>query len=560
MQAKPLVHRSLGHMMREIAREFPNRPAVMVPTGKAFETLNYTAFWQRIQSYAAFLLNCGLQKGDRVVILSENCGEWIYAHYAAQTLGVITVPIYPTLPADQAQYIAKDSGAKLALCGSDEHLAKLQPIEGLRCEPLRVERADTLDEAAWHHAMENADVEDLSMFIYTSGTTGQPKGAMLSHHAYLNVVRHAAVFLEFDETCVFFDFLPLSHVFEQIASTLCFSCGGCLGINKSLASMANDFLAIRPTAMGAVPRFLESFMDRVVDGVKKQPPLKQKLFHLYISQGVTKARGGFAPLHGLLDKVVGVKIRERLGGRLDKVISGGAALPKHVAEFYLALGINIIQGYGLTETTGGSVVNHPRRNKYWTVGEPLGTELKIAEDGEILLRSPSVMKGYYNQPEETAKAIDADGWFHTGDIGEMEGQHLKITDRKKDILVLGNGKNVAPQPIENRIKSSKFINEAVVLGDGMDYCIALILPNAEVIRAELGLAEGATLLDNAAVKSLLKKEIDRANSEGAHFEMVKKWSLIEEPFTIDNGMLTPTLKVKRKAVKANYAELIESLS
>jgi long-chain acyl-CoA synthetase len=559
LQPKPLVHRSLGHMMREIARQFPDRPALMVPTGKEFETVSYTEYWNRIRSYAAFLMSCGIQKGDRLVILGENCGEWLYAHYAAQTLGVVTVPIYPTLPADQAQYIARDCGARIALCGSDDHIAKLKPIEGLRCEPLRVERKDTLDEAAWNAAMESADPEELSMFIYTSGTTGQPKGAMLTHLAYLTVVNHAAVFLEFDETCVFFDFLPLSHVFEQIASTLCFSCGGCLGINKSLASMANDFLAIRPTAMGAVPRFLESFMDRVLDGVKKQPPIRQKLFHLYISQGVTKARGGFAPLHGLLDKVVGVKIRERLGGRMDAVISGGAALPKHVAEFYLALGINILQGYGLTETTGGSCVNHKKRNKYWTVGEPLGVELKIAEDGEILLRGPTIMKGYYNLPEETEKAIDAEGWFHTGDIGEMEGASLKITDRKKDILVLGNGKNVAPQPIENRIKSSKFISEAVVLGDGMDHCIALLLPNAEAIRAELGLGENAVLSEEASVRTLLKKEMDRSNSEGAHFEMVKKWALVDEAFTIDNGMLTPTLKVKRKVVKEKYAELISSL-
>jgi long-chain acyl-CoA synthetase len=274
---------------------------------------------------------------------------------------------------------------------------------------------------------------------------------------------------------------------------------------------------------------------------------------------VTKARGGFAPLHGLLDKLVGVKIRERLGGRLDKVISGGAALPKHVAEFYLALGINILQGYGLTETAGGSCVNHPRRNKYWTVGEPLAVELKIAEDGEILIRGASVMKGYYNQPEETAKAIDPEGWFRTGDIGEMEGTSLKITDRKKDILVLGNGKNIAPQPIENRIRGSKYISEVVVLGDGMDYCIALILPNSEVIRLELGLGEDAPLQGDASVKALLKKELDKSNSGGAQFEMVKKWALIDEPFSIENGMLTPTLKVKRKVVKAKYAEVIASL-
>ena len=300
-------------------------------------------------------------------------------------------------------------------------------------------------------------------------------------------------------------------------------------------------------------------MDRVVDSVKKAPPLRQKLFHLFLSQGVKKAQGGFAPLHSLLDGLVGSKIRERLGGRLTTVISGGAALPKHVAEFYLAVGVNILQGYGLTETTGGSCVNHRTRNKYWTVGEPIGVELKLAEDGEILFRGPTVMKGYYNLPEATAEALDADGWFKTGDIGEMEGKSLKITDRKKDILVLGNGKNIAPLPIENRIRESRFISEVVVLGDGMDHCIALLLPNKEAVRTELGLAEGELMANNDDVRKLFKKELDKVNKQIAHFEMVKKFAVIDDVFTIENGFLTPKMSIKRKLVKEKYAEVIGSL-
>lgn len=544
-------------MIQANAAQFPTRPALMAPAGKEFETVDYQTFAKRIEAYAGFLKSLGMVRGDRLVILSENCAEWVYAHYAGLSLGLITVPIYPTLPADQAQYIANDSGAKVALVGSEDHGKKLSPLTHINVQMLRDERSGTCPD--WQTEIEATKKEEFSMFIYTSGTTGQPKGAMLTHEAYLTVCAHAKPFLGFDENVVFFDFLPLSHVFEQVASTLCFYCAGCLGINKSLASMATDFGVIRPTAMAAVPRFLESFMDRVVDGVRKQPPMKQKLFHLYVAQGVKKAQGGFAPLHGLLDKLVGVKIRERLGGRLDMIISGGAALPKHVAEFYLALRINVLQGYGLTETTGGSCVSHPTRNRYWTVGEPLGVELKIAEDGEILFRGPTVMKGYYNLPEETEKALDPDGWFHTGDIGEMENGALKITDRKKDLLVLGNGKNVAPQPIENRIKASKFINEAVVLGDGMDYCIALIIPNAELVRTTLSLSETEDLAENAEVKKLFKKELDASNAQGAHFEMVKKFALINDQFTIENGMLTPTLKVKRKLVKEKYSDLINSL-
>ena len=550
---------SLGAMIRENASRYPDNPALMVPQGKQFQTVTYKDLWSNIESYAAYLQSVGLQKGDRIVILSENCAEWIYAHYAGQTLGLITVPIYPTLPAEQAQYIAKDAEAKVALCGSEEHAAKLRDLAGLRVELLREERHGVLNRQEWNQLIDSVAITDLALFIYTSGTTGQPKGAMLTHEAFLTVCECAVPYLSITPNDVFFSFLPLSHVFEQIASCLCLYSAACMGMNKSVASMASDFQAIRPTVMAAVPRFLESFMDRVTDAMKKEKPIKQKLFNLYISQGVKKAQGGFGPLHGILDGLVGAKIRQRLGGRLKMVISGGAALPRHVAEFYMALGLNILQGYGLTETTGGSCVNHPQRNKYWTVGEPIGVELKIAEDGEILFRGPTVMVGYYNLPEETAKALDADGWFHTGDIGEMEGAALKITDRKKDLIVLGNGKNVAPQPIENLIRESKLISEAVVLGDGMDYCVALILPNAEAVRAELGLAEDAQLVERPEVRDLLKKEIDKTNKRIANFEMVKKWAMIEEPFTIENGLLTPTLKVKRKQVKEKYVDLINGL-
>ncbi|HLO96989.1 MAG TPA: long-chain fatty acid--CoA ligase [Fimbriimonas sp.] len=551
---------SLGVMVREQARTNPGGLALKVPVGKTFEDVSYSVFWSRVQGFASFLKSLGVTKGDRLVILSENCAEWLYAHYAGLSLGLITVPIYPTLPADQAQFIARDCGAKVALCGSEEHAEKLTPIEGLSVQQLRVERNGVLNEAEWNAEMDAIATTDYALFIYTSGTTGQPKGAMLTHESFLTVVRAATPYLEITTDDVFFSFLPFSHVFEQIATTLCLYAGAGIALNKNLASMANDFKLTQPTVMVAVPRFLEAFMNKVQDGVKKAPPLRQKLFALYLSQGVQKARGGFAPLHGLLDGIVGNKVRAGLGGRLRKVISGGAALPQHVAEFYMALGINILQGYGLTESCGGSCVNHPSRNKYWTVGEPIGVEVKIAEDGEILMRGPTIMKGYYNLPEETAKAINAEGWFHTGDIGEWEGKSLKITDRKKDILVLGNGKNIAPQPIENKIRESEFINEAVVLGDGMDHCIALILPNLERVRAKLGVGEEVDLANMPDFRKLIKAEVDAVNKKLANFEMVKKWEIIDEPFTIENGLLTPTLKVKRKKVTEKYARVIESLS
>jgi long-chain acyl-CoA synthetase len=540
------------------AKKFGSKTAILIPEGKEFRHLSYAEMWKLIGEYSSVLVGLGLKKGEKLVLLGENSVDWILCDHAAQSLGIVTVPIYPTLPADQALYIAKDCEAKFALCSTPEHAAKLQ---GIHTELMGdvVKKTTPFDHEAWEKGVEEIDGKSLATIIYTSGTSGEPKGAMLTHQAFLTVYEHAMPGIEIKFEDVFFSFLPISHVFERMVSNLCFYSGATLAISKSLASMATEFTTIKPTIMAAVPRFLESFMDRILDGVRKQPPMRQKLFHLYLSQGVKRAKGGFAPLYGVLDGIVGVKIRERLGGRLVKIISGGAALPKHVAEFYLALRVEVLQGYGLTETTGGSCCNRPGRNKYWTIGEPLGVEMKIAEDGEILMRGPTIMLGYYNLPEATAEAIDSDGWFHTGDIGEMEGAAFKITDRKKDILVLGNGKNVAPLPIENKLKSSPYIVEAVVLGDGMDHCIGLIIPNAEAVRAALSLPPESPMTDNPEVRSLLKKEIDAINKSIAHFEMVKKWGIIEKPFSIETGELTPKMSVKRKVVKEKYAGLIKEL-
>jgi long-chain acyl-CoA synthetase len=276
---------------------------------------------------------------------------------------------------------------------------------------------------------------------------------------------------------------------------------------------------------------------------------------------VKRAQGAFAPFAGLLDKIVGKKIRERTGGRMRFFVSGGAALPPHVAEFYMAFNLTVLQGYGLTETTAATCINHPYRNRYWTVGEPLpGVEVSIASDGEILVRGPSVMLGYYHLPEETAKAIDADGWFHTGDIGEFEDKHLKITDRKKDILVLANGKNIAPQPIENKLKESAYIAEAVLFGDGNEYVYGLIIPNLERLREEFPEAgDDEALVKNEQVRAKIKAEIDQVNRTLADFEKVKKHALLNAAFSVETGELTPSMKVKRKVVREKHADLIRSL-
>ena len=561
--------KSLGDLLRKQVGRLGAKSAMETPTKDGVRTISYAKLGDKVRAYAGALRSLGIRRGDKVAIQSDNCVEWAFVDWACSSMGVVSVPIYPTLPADQTVYIVCDSEASLVVAGSEEHLKKVQGLDGVRSILLKgatgsldeLSESTALTEAEWSAEVDQTTREDLFTIIYTSGTTGQPKGAMLPHRAALHVVETAVDVLPLHESDVFLSFLPMSHVYERIAGqVLPIQMGATIAYAKNLASLAADMQKVRPTIMLCVPRFLEAFRDRVFDAVEKQGGFKKTLFDMAMSQGVARAQGKFAPLSGLLDKIVMSKIRERAGGRLRFFVSGGAALPPHVAEFLMATRLGVLQGYGLTETAGGTCINHPDRNKYWTVGEPLAMDVKIADDGEILIKGPALMLGYYNLPEETAQAIDADGWFHSGDIGEFEGKTLKITDRKKDLIVLGNGKNVAPQPIENKLRESAFIAEAVLFGDQMDACVALVIPNAEAVRRELGLDEKAELRDSDAVRKLIKAEIDKTNKRLAPFEMVKRFALLDQPFSIETGELTPSLKVKRRVVKKKYADLIKTLS
>lgn len=568
---------SLGDMMRRTVRQFGGRTALMIPEGGGeFRSLTYQQMSDEVFRYAKALWKLGLRRGDRLVILGESCAEWALTDWAAQTLGVLVVPIYPTLPPDQAAYIARDCSANAAVLLESRLAPKLAELPDLPVRYLRPEAGEPgllaladesdLTAEAWNAEIDGAQLDDLATFIYTSGTTGQPKGAMLTHRNFVQLCQNIHSSLPVDETDVFLSFLPLSHVFERYAGhVLPIGIGATIAYAGSLASLAGDMVKVKPTVMLCVPRFLEATRAKIVEGVQKQPPIRQKLFHWALSQGVKKGAGQFAPFAGLLDGLVGKKIRERTGGNIRFFVSGGAALAPHVSDFYRAFGLNVLQGYGLTETTAATCVNHPDRNKPWTVGEPIqGLEVTIASDGEILVRGYSVMQGYHNLPEDTARAIDSDGWFHTGDIGEFEGKHLKITDRKKDLLVLGNGKNVAPQPIENRLKESEFINEVVLLGDGMEYCCALIVPEFDRLKAFLKekdekIDDPEAIAAHPEVKALLKAEIDKANKKMADFERVKRHVLLSRAFTVEGGELTPSLKVRRKVVKEMYADEIQGM-
>lgn len=559
---------SLGDMFHKNCKRFEAKLAYIRSAKGQPETLTYGEAHREVHRYAKALDAFGIGRGERVALVCETCLEWALTDWACQTLGIVLVPIYPTLPPDQAQYIAKDCQAKLVIAQDETQAAKFPGFEVvlLKAKDGLLSHDSGLSEEDWLARTSQVARGDLSTIIYTSGTTGQPKGAMLTHSGFIDLSDAVHDTYGIGEQDTFLSFLPLAHVFERYAGhSLPIAVGATVVYAGSIASIASDLVEFHPTIMCAVPRFFENMRQRVLDGVEKQPALRQKLFHRAMSQGLKHYNRSFAPLYFLTDKLVGSKVRERTGGRIRFFVSGGAALAPKVSDFFNAFGLTILQGYGLTETTAATCLNLPEDNRPWTVGPPIpSVEVKIAPDGEILIRGSSVMLGYYNLPEATAEAIDSEGWFHSGDIGEFEGTKLKITDRKKDILVLGNGKNIAPQKIEARLKESEFVNEAVLFGDGMEHCIALIVPEFDRVKSWLAsngqqVVEPEQIVQLEQVKALIKAEIDKTNKSLADFERVKKHALVGTIFSVEGGELTPSMKVKRKFVREKYSTLVDGM-
>jgi len=570
------------------------KPALLVKREKQYRPITYTELGRRVYAFARALHELGIRKGDRVAILAENCPEWAITDWATLCLGAITVPIYPTLTAPQVGEILRDSEPKVLVVSDKKQLRKAcEAVEGTGLNPQMIciepdsgsetpsfeqmlNQPGALTESELRALVDASQPDDIITFIYTSGTTGEPKGAMLTHRNLISNIEATLELIDWRPDDVFLSFLPLSHVFERMGGHfLPIYAGLTIAYAESLFTLANDIVEIKPTLMLGVPRFYASVMDRILASVRQMPPLRQKLFYRMLEVGKVYAQcwreGRSAPLgvrlqHAVLDKLVAAKIRERVGGRLRYFVSGGAALPKEVAEFFHAFGILIIEGYGLTETSPVLTVNPPNAPRFGSVGKPIrGVEIKIAEDGEILARGPNIMLGYYKKPEATAAAIDPDGWFHTGDVGHMDADgYLYITDRKKDILVLANGKNVAPQPIENLLKQSELVQEAVVYGDGMSAPVALIVPNIDALRAfakQAGIeADGDALLNHDAIQKRFRQELERVNRELADFQRLKGFRLISKPFSIETGELTPTLKVKRRVVAEKYAHLLQEMA
>lgn len=567
---------------------------LMHKAGGTYEAIATAELVDNTRRLAKALHDLGVRPGDRVGLMSENAPHWPAIDFAILSLGAVNVPIYPTLLPDQAAFIANDCGAKILFLETQEHLdgllgerAKTPAVEhwiairGSSSDPrvtpykALLERGAGVDPAWFEERARSPKPDDLATLIYTSGTTGKPKGVMLTHGNIASNVVAAMDALPIESEFTALSFLPLSHSFERTVDYSYFYMGVTIAYAESVQAVAQNMQEAKPHVFVSVPRVYEKVLSRVQENVAASSPGKQKIFRWAVGVGrealpwrlaLTHPTGLLGLKLALADKLVFHKIRERLGGRFRFALSGGAPLAKDVAEFFWGAGIPIYEGYGLSETSPVITVNTPGHVKLGTVGRPVkDVEVQIAADGEILARGPNIMKGYWGNPEGTAEVIDAEGWFHTGDIGEVdEDGFLRITDRKKELIVNAYGKNIAPAPIENALKSSRFIGQAVVIGDRRQYLSALLVPDFDALRpwaAKQG-ADTSTpeaMLANPQVRELYGKEVEAVNKNLAHYEQIVAWDLLPQEFTLETGELTPTQKVKRRVVNDKYGATIDRL-
>jgi long-chain acyl-CoA synthetase len=564
-----------------------------------YKPISSRAVAERVRRAGLGLAELGVAPGDRVAIMSENRPEWAIADYACLTTSLTDVPLYPNLPAEQAAYILRDAGAVAIFVSDAAQAAKVAEVRAtlpalrhvvtfaadrhagadLTLAELEA-RGATVDTDARHAAYRERALavkpDDVATLIYTSGTTGNPKGVMLTHdNIYSNVLASATAIPFEANSDVGLSFLPLSHIFERMAGHyLMFHVGCSIAYAESIDTVPIDMQTVKPTLVLSVPRLYEKMYARVLENALAGGAIKQRIF--YWARGVAerwadvRLAGGtpaglLALQYRLAQKLVFSKLKARTGARLRYFVSGGAPLAAEINKFFYAAGLEILEGYGLTETSPVISVNTPAAFRIGSVGRPLpGVEVMIATDGEILTRGPHVMKGYYNNPDATRDAIDADGWFHTGDIGELRDDFLSITDRKKDIIVTAGGKNIAPQPIENLIKTNKYVSQAVLIGDKRKFPIVLIVPNWEQLEKYAKLkniiwTDRAQLLRMPTIRAKMEKEVFGQLGTLARFEMPKKIALLEHDFSIERGELTPKLSVKRKVVDRTYKPVIDAL-
>jgi len=573
----------------------PNPRAQMVRHNGRWEPISSQEFLRRVAAVSTALVELGVKPGDRVGLFSANRPEWHTADFAITGAGGVTVPVYFNESPERMTYILKHCGAKVVFAAGLAQLHKLLavradlpeleqivvadagpdlPPDCLRYETL-IASAGAADISAYRLRVSQVLTGQLASLIYTSGTTGEPKGVMLTHSNFCSNVTDLGDDFHLDPAKdVALSFLPLAHVYGRTVDYIYLFQGAPLAYVESVEAVAQALLEVRPTVTAAVPRVFEKIYARIIEQGARNTGIKRMLFDW--AMGVARrsipwrTTGASASLAlklqwKIADALVYEKIRQGTGGRLRLVCSGGAPLSKDLAEFFWTVGIPIYQGYGLTETSPIVSNNYPA-NRVGSSGKPIANvHVRIADDGEILVKGPCVMQGYYKNPEATREVIDENGWFHTGDIGYLDkDNYLYITDRKKDLIKTAAGKFVAPQPIENALKTSPYILNAMVVGDKRKFIVALIVPNPVTVSAKLAeqgirFASNEEMAAHHAVRSLIDAEVRRLTIHLAQYENIKRFALLPEDFTFDNGSLTFTLKLKRRVVEQQYADVIESL-
>ncbi len=561
-----------------------------------YNPISYREFEKDVTTFAAFLKHNGITSKDRVAILSENRPGWYLSDMAIMNIGAINVPLYPSLPPNQIEYILKNCGAKAVVVSNMLQLGKILSIQKNLSELTLVVIMNRLEEVIENVFDLNevkregeailarepfildgtiVNPDDVATIIYTSGTTGLPKGVMLTHRNICENVKSCSSVICLDDSDRGLSFLPLSHAYERTGGYyLLFACGASIYLAESVETISLNMTEAQPTIMFTVPRLFDRIKSGILKQISTQSALKQKIFYGALKTGEKyhnelNTQGHVSPLlaiqHTLAKQLVYNKIKNKFGGHLRYFVSGGAALPQKIGEFFQALDIRILEGFGLTETAPVTHVNRPEKIKYGTVGRAVdNVEVMIAPDGEILLKGPNIMKGYWNDEAATREVIK-DGWFHSGDIGEIDRDgYLTITDRKKHIIVTTGGKNIAPGPIENMISESAFVDQVIVVGEKRPFLIALIVPDFTALQ-EFAAAEKITfstikeLIEHKEVMQIYEKLLRNISKHLATHEKIRKFLLVDTAFTIDNAQMTPTFKLKRKIIYAKYATEIDKM-
>lgn len=586
-----------------VSGRFPHPRLIGVCRANGVEYTSGREFLTTIRELSLGLETMGMARGSRVAILAESRPDWVFSDLAILAAGAVTVPIYPTVSAEQVSALLADSGATICIASTPEQLAKVLAAER-RCPSLtavvtmfsppadtgRLSAVSIADAAArghrrivegqgiareFHDRAKTVEPGDIATIIYTSGSSGEPKGVMLTHANIIANLRGTQQVLALSEQDVSLSFLPICHAFERTAVYVYLTNGVSVVFAESFDTLARDLLMVQPTVLSGVPRVFEKMLDQIFERGRAETGLKRRVFDM--AMAVAEARGRSLPegrpaplwtrvVGPLCERVVFSQVLANLGGRLRFAVSGSAPLREDVGRLFFGLGVPILEGYGLTETAPVLTVNLPGRIRFGSVGPPLpDVEIRIAEDGEILARGPNVMAGYFNRPDLTAESI-VEGWFHTGDVGRIDAEGcLHITDRKKEILVTSGGKKVAPQPLEAALRGQLVIGEALVIGDRQRFPAVLVLPRWALLAAAIGEAapknhaEREALAARPAARALIQAAIDAVNAPLAQFEKMKAFAVIVDDFSIAGGELTPTLKVKRRVIEQRYADTIARL-